>query len=229
MFYRLSKDKMTQNLEERFDELAEDLIGSALCMSETTGIVRHPAYREIIAMGEEVIPLIFKRYNNFESEMVWYDVLSNITNEDPIIKKMKDMGMETLPENHCDFMNSCLLEWGREKGYVENKVMEIKMTEIGNTVEDEFSKLKEKLKWDTLVSSNPQDVLGHPAYKSIIALGKEVLPFMLENLTSEEYLIWADALMKITGCEPPFEAYGITSSQKYADWWVNWGKENNYL
>lgn len=50
--------------------------------------------------------------------------------------------------------------------------------------------------------SNHAQAFTHPAYRKIIALGWPVVPFLLDDLDSDEPRWWFDALEKITGEAP---------------------------
>lgn len=104
------------NLESRFNELAESWAEWSSYHSNVQIKFEHPAYLEIIAMGEKAIPLILKRYNASSRLTEWDYVLNKITNEDPVAKKMQVMGIERMP--HLGFPRLCWLEWGKERGYI---------------------------------------------------------------------------------------------------------------
>jgi len=113
---------MTETLEERFHRLAKFWNTTILVTSDLDSITESSYYKEIVAMGEKALPLIFDLYKAAEAQQCWYYALGEITKEDPVAEKMKEMGIEILPGNRLDFINSCWLKWGREKGYLENKV-----------------------------------------------------------------------------------------------------------
>jgi hypothetical protein len=68
----------------------------------------HPAYKEIIGMGQEVVPLLLaelKRKPDF-----WFAALRAITGEDPVPPESAGRIKE---------MAQAWVEWGRSKGYIK--------------------------------------------------------------------------------------------------------------
>jgi len=91
--------------------------------------------------------------------------------------------------------------------------------------------LKEKFEYyrnlwitETMFSSNVSEITNNSAYRSIINLGYEVIPFILEDLKKSENH-WFYALERLTGHNPITpEHRGIVNLMK-ADW-LNWAEEN---
>ncbi len=91
-------------LARRFDQLAEQWIrerGGA-----SIGVHDHPAYAEILAMGEAAIPLILRHLR--ERGWHWYRHLRELTGEDPV------------PAGEFDRrrIRELWLEWGEEHGWL---------------------------------------------------------------------------------------------------------------
>jgi len=76
-------------------------------MSSITKIVSHPAYQEIIKMGEAAIPLILRELA--EKPDHWFPALRNITGHDPVPKSSQGRLKE---------MTESWLAWGRKQGYI---------------------------------------------------------------------------------------------------------------
>lgn len=96
-----------RTLAERFRQLANRWRAETSWLSSTTAIATHPAYQEIIGMGEAALPFILEDLRNNSGH--WYWALKAISKEDPVpprdrgaIKKMK----------------AAWLRWGRTKGLV---------------------------------------------------------------------------------------------------------------
>ncbi|HVS40256.1 MAG TPA: hypothetical protein VMS17_32155 [Gemmataceae bacterium] len=94
-------------LPERFRELARRWKQDTAHLSSTARMARHPAYREIVAMGPAVVPLLLaelKRNPDF-----WFAALRDITGENPVppasAGKIKEMAR-------------AWVEWGRMRGLV---------------------------------------------------------------------------------------------------------------
>ncbi len=64
----------------------------------------------------------------------------------------------------------------------------------------------------------------HPIYKKIIALGSEVIPFILQELRVRSGF-WFVALEELTGVNP---AKAAESFEAAKDAWLKWGRERGY-
>ena len=71
----------TTDLEATFAQLAEKWRKETSIHSNSAIILRHPAYQQIIAMGESILPLIFREME--ENGCHWRYALSEITGADP--------------------------------------------------------------------------------------------------------------------------------------------------
>jgi len=76
-------------------------------MSSITKIVSHPAYQEIIKMGEVAIPLILKELAKKPDH--WFPALREITGHDPVPRSSQGRLRE---------MTESWLAWGRKQGYI---------------------------------------------------------------------------------------------------------------
>ncbi len=92
---------------ERFRRLTEQWKAETRFLSSTTAIAEHPAYREIVAMGEAVLPLIFDDLSRNPGQ--WYSALAILTGENPVAEA--DRG-----KIHA--MTRAWLEWGVLHGYL---------------------------------------------------------------------------------------------------------------
>ena len=92
---------------DRFNELAEQWRVETILHSNSAMIVNHPAYREIISMGEPVVPLILE--NMRETGGHWFKALRDITGANPV--KRSDRGKIMV-------MQESWLEWGEANGYI---------------------------------------------------------------------------------------------------------------
>jgi hypothetical protein len=91
------------------------------------------------------------------------------------------------------------------------------------SVETRFRRLEAEWNADTEYLSNVSKIMGHPAFHSIIALGDDVVPFMLRDMESGPSL-WVWALPKITGANPvsPQDAGNI---RKMTEVWLEWARQ----
>ena len=93
-------------METRFRRLETAWIAATGVLSDDADIVNHPAFREIIGMGEAVVPLILRDLEQRPRLWVW--ALPAITGENPV--PPADRGNITR-------MSEAWLRWGRTKGY----------------------------------------------------------------------------------------------------------------
>ena len=75
------------------------------------------------------------------------------------------------------------------------------------------------------------DLINHPAYQTIIGLGKDVVPFILEDLQNSPKW-WFYALIKINGGDiipqDQHEEY-VGQLNKLTKAWLEWGRNNKYI
>src|SRR5688572_5568498 len=94
-----------ESVEERLRQLETQWKADTEFLSDAGKIVKHPAFRAIIALGEPVVPLLLKDLEGKSSLWVW--ALPEITGENPVSEA--DGG-------NIRKMTEAWLEWGREKG-----------------------------------------------------------------------------------------------------------------
>jgi hypothetical protein len=92
---------------KKFRELKSQWETDTAILSSDIEIAIHPAYQEIIGMGEDVIPLILSEMGKKPGN--WFWALKSITGEDPILPEHRGKVEE---------MTKMWLNWGREKGYI---------------------------------------------------------------------------------------------------------------
>lgn len=94
----------SESVEQHFRRLEAQWSADTLYLSDPNKIMGHPAMRAIIALGEEVVPIILREMQTQPSLLVW--ALPEITGENPPF------------EGNNDQMVEAWLQWGREKGLV---------------------------------------------------------------------------------------------------------------
>ncbi|BAZ13233.1 hypothetical protein NIES4071_50720 [Calothrix sp. NIES-4071] len=108
-----SKYALNQNVEDssevakKFYTLASQWESEVEGMSSTTQMSQHPAYQEIISMGNKIVPLLLKELKN--NPLYWLSALSQITGENPIKPEQRGKIKQ---------MAEAWLEWGKNQGYV---------------------------------------------------------------------------------------------------------------
>lgn len=95
------------------------------------------------------------------------------------------------------------------------------------SLQAQFAALVEQWLEETSHLSSMADVIQHPAYQQIIAMGPEVLPLILRDLEAEPKH-WGPALRAITGARPvPREHAGKV--KLVAEAWLRWAREHGYV
>jgi hypothetical protein len=76
-------------------------------LSSITEIAMHPAYQQIIGMGQDAIPLILAEMKRKPGH--WFWALKSITGDDPVLPAQRGRVKE---------MTKAWLNWGVEQGYI---------------------------------------------------------------------------------------------------------------
>ena len=97
-----------QDMERRFNDLAEQWKSETAHQSLMSNIVLHRSYQEIIGLGHDVLPLILKNLSVEPNH--WFWALRAISGEDPV--PAGDVG-------RFDAMRNAWLEWGRNRGLMQ--------------------------------------------------------------------------------------------------------------
>ena len=96
-----------------------------------------------------------------------------------------------------------------------------------DNVEARFFALVNQWREETGALSSPTRKAAHPAYQQIIAMGKQAVPLILQEMKDHPGH-WSMALQSITGENPvPEEAAG--HAVQVANAWLEWGRKNGYL
>jgi hypothetical protein len=91
-----------------------------------------------------------------------------------------------------------------------------------DTVEQKFRRLEAQWKADTQFLSDAKRIIEHAAFRQIITLGMDVVPFLLHDLQAQPSL-WVWALPGITG-EHPVPISDAGNIRKMSDAWLQWGR-----
>jgi hypothetical protein len=95
-----------ETIAERFRRLAAAWQQAVAYHSSTTVRHNHPAYREIISLGPEVVPLLLRDLEANHNH--WFGALREITGADPI----PESAAGNLPQ-----MVAAWLRWAKDHGY----------------------------------------------------------------------------------------------------------------
>lgn len=93
------------------------------------------------------------------------------------------------------------------------------------TLRSEFNAHVEKWRRATLHTSSLERMLSHASYRRIMGMGREVLPFLLKEL-SERPDHWLVALNAISGEDPAPNGCSFDEAVKA---WLTWGRQRGYL
>jgi hypothetical protein len=95
-----------RDVQERFRRLEAKWTAETGYLSSYQDIVEHPAFQEIIRLGEAVVPFMLRDLN--ERPRLWVWALPEITRADPVP-----------PEDGGNIakMSEAWLRWGRANGY----------------------------------------------------------------------------------------------------------------
>jgi hypothetical protein len=96
-----------ETTEQRFERLADRWEKETAFLSSTTEEVAHPAFQEIVRMGEAVIPLVLQRMARGTGH--WDLAMSRITGERP----WPPSAAGKIP-----VIEQAWFDWARQKGYV---------------------------------------------------------------------------------------------------------------
>jgi hypothetical protein len=99
----------SSGIEQSFRELADRWREETMHLSSTPEAALNFSYQQIIGMGKEALPLIFREMQTQGGH--WFWALAAITRENPV--QPEDRGKVRR-------MTQAWLEWGRENGYLQD-------------------------------------------------------------------------------------------------------------
>jgi hypothetical protein len=94
-----------------------------------------------------------------------------------------------------------------------------------NDLRARFEQLAKQWEDDTLLVSSTNELVMHPAYQSIIGLGLQAVPLILEHMRRTS-APWFWALHHITGADPAPHNSTVPDAVSA---WLLWGNNNGYL
>jgi hypothetical protein len=101
------KTVAANSVDEQFRALDRQWREETQFFSDPARITRHPAFQAVIALGEEVVPILLRELDRAPTLWVW--ALPVITGENPVPNA--DRGQ--IPK-----MGEIWVKWGRDKGLV---------------------------------------------------------------------------------------------------------------
>ena len=102
----------TESLECLFERLTDSWIEETWMHSSTSIIMNNNNCKQLIGLGEKIVPLILEKYQESPS-VRWSCLLGKILGEHPDV-----------PREHwgkVSIIRDYWIEWGKEKGYIINE------------------------------------------------------------------------------------------------------------
>lgn len=99
------KGETTDSGRRLFDELADELAYATRGLSSTRLAAQHPAFVEIITMGDRTIPWLVERLETPGDRPIWLRLLGSLTRFQP------GAGRDTIPEAAAAWM-----AWAKRQG-----------------------------------------------------------------------------------------------------------------
>jgi Protein of unknown function DUF104 len=99
-------DRTGDEVRGRFEALARRWKAETRRMATVREMVRHPAYREIIGMGDAAVPMLLRELERTPDH--WFAALKAITAANPVPEDSR---------GDLRRMAECWIHWGRENGY----------------------------------------------------------------------------------------------------------------
>lgn len=104
--HKITTSLTSKETEIIFEELVNKWQEETRGISSSTELILHPAYQQIIGMGEPIIPLLLKELE--EKSGRWFWALQSITRQNPVPLELRGKTKE---------MIKIWLDWGKENGY----------------------------------------------------------------------------------------------------------------
>jgi hypothetical protein len=145
----------------------------------------------------------------------------------------------SLTESPSDDERASLLEWGITISSLEEMENWYGRVHVGVTAwvpvveranvtgaELRFNRLRKEWIHGTGKLSILSQIILHPAYQQIIAMGPEAIPLILRSLERKiDHWFWALTILN----EGADVAEGAVTLRSAADAWLRWGRENGHL
>jgi hypothetical protein len=99
-------DVASDQVRQRFEALARRWKTETRRMATVREMVRHPAYEEIIGLGDAAVPMLLRELQRDPDH--WFAALRAITAADPVPEESR---------GDVRRMAECWIRWGRENSY----------------------------------------------------------------------------------------------------------------
>lgn len=98
----------------------------------------------------------------------------------------------------------------------------------GYLIEKEFNELASKWKDETGLFSTTYQKIIHDTYFDLVAMGKQIVPYILTDLQNNGPASWHTALKALTK-ENPIAEEDLSKNKKIREGWITWGKRKNLI
>jgi hypothetical protein len=105
LHYYIPITRQRQSVAERFQELVQAWKVGTAPLSSATEMAMHPAYQQIIGLGQDAVPLLLSELQREPDH--WFWALKAITGVDPVEPRQRGQLRE---------MAEAWLRWAREQG-----------------------------------------------------------------------------------------------------------------
>jgi hypothetical protein len=104
--HKTAEEPVEESVEQRFQRLAAIWEAETHYLSDAHRIMEHPAFQEILRLGQAVVPLMLRDLE--QKPRLWVWALPRITGDNPVTSS---------EGGNIRKMSEAWLRWGREKGY----------------------------------------------------------------------------------------------------------------
>src|SRR5262249_39399692 len=99
-------------------------------------------------------------------------------------------------------------------------------SDSASDLESKFLRLAATWIRETAHLSSTRPMAEPPAYRGIVALGRQVVPLIFKELVREPGFHWFHALRQIIGSSPEIPPEARGRLRPVTDCWLRWGKEH---
>jgi hypothetical protein len=96
-----------EEVKKEFTKLAAQWTQAVEGMSSTVEMVKHPAYQQIVSMGQSVVPFLLEDLR--QNPIYWLPALRQITQQNPVPPEQRGKIKQ---------MAEAWLTWGKQEGYI---------------------------------------------------------------------------------------------------------------
>lgn len=193
-----------EDFEDRFHRLAAEWRKECGPHSSAQRMAGLRPYREIVAMGAEVVPVMLRELRRTPDH--WFIALHELTGASPV------------PSEHAGNIVEMALawvSWGESTGLIK-------------PAEVEAAELTADWKKETQFLSDVGRILKHKSYERLVRIGRRAVPFLFRQLEAEGDTLYAGAIRRILRDGPTIPNVEVGNSARVRDVWLAWGRERGF-